>query len=115
MSKVKVGIVGSRFQADCIAAAVKAVPEDAEVVAVASPTKGHSAEFAKRHGVPQAYTDYREMLKDPQVELIAVTHHNRLHAQITVAAANSDKHLTCEKPLCITLAEADGMIDACKR
>ena len=63
MSRVKIGIVGSRFQADCIAAAVKAVPEDAEIVAVASPTKGHAAEFAKRHGVPHAYTDYHDLLR----------------------------------------------------
>src|SRR6266516_3777680 len=86
MSKVKVGIVGSRFQADCIAAAVKAVPEDAEVVAVASPTKGHAAEFAKRHGVPHAYTDYHDLLRDPQVELISVTAPNRLHAHVTIDA-----------------------------
>ncbi len=115
MSKVKVGIVGSRFQADCIAAAVKAVPEDAEVVAVASPTKGHAAEFAKRHGVPHAYTDYHDLLRDPQVELISVTAPNRLHAQITIDAAKAGKHVVCEKPLCIRLEEADAMIDACQR
>ena len=52
MSKVKIGIVGSRFQADCIWGAVKAIPEEAELVAVASPTKGHAADFAKRHRIP---------------------------------------------------------------
>ncbi len=78
MSKVRVGIIGSRFQADCIASAVKAVPEDAEVVAVASPTKSHAADFAKRHGVPRSYTDYHELLGDPQVEMISVTAPNRL-------------------------------------
>src|SRR5690242_8192158 len=103
MSKVRVGIVGSRFQADCIAAAVKAVPEDAELVAVASPTRGHAAEFAKRQGIPQAYTDYHDLLKDPKVELISVTAPNRLHAQITIDAAQAGKHVVCEKPLCITL------------
>src|SRR5438552_8595426 len=99
MSKVKVGIVGSRFQADCIARAVKAVPEEAELVAVASPTKGHAAEFAKRHGIPQggAYTDYRDLLRDPQVELISITAPNRLHAQITIDAAKAGKHVVCEK------------------
>ena len=113
MSKVKVGIVGSRFQADCIAGAVKAVPEEAELVAVASPTKGHAADFAKRHGIPQAFTDYRELLRDPHVEMISITAPNRLHAQITIDAARAGKHVVCEKPLCITLEEADAMIDAC--
>src|SRR6185503_6098924 len=115
MSKVKVGIVGSRFQADCIASVVKAVPEDAEVVAGASPTKSHAADFAKRHGVPRSYTDYHEMLRDPEVEMVSVTAPNRLHAQITIDAANAGKHVVCEKPLCLTLEEADAMIDACRK
>src|SRR5437667_3353634 len=82
-SKVKIGILGSRFQAECIAGAVKAMPEESEVVAVASPTKGHAAGFAKRHGIPRAYTDYRELLRDPDGEMISITAPNRLHAQIT--------------------------------
>jgi len=82
MSKVRIGIIGSRFQAECIAGAVNAMPEEGEVVAVASPSKGHAAGFAKRHGIPHAYTDYRELLRDPQVEMISITAPNRLHAQI---------------------------------
>ena len=114
-TKVRVGIVGSRFQADCIAAAVKAVPEEAELVAVASPTKGNAADFARRHDVANAYSDYRDLLRDPQVEMISITAPNFLHAQITVEAAKAGKHVVCEKPLCITLEEADAMIDACKK
>ena len=87
MTKVKIGIVGSRFQADCIAASVKAMPDEAEVVAVASPTPGNAEAFATRHGIPRFYADYRELLRDPEVELISVTAPNRLHAQITIDAA----------------------------
>src|SRR2546422_2133507 len=97
MSKVRIGIIGSRFQADCIAGAVKAVPEEGEVVAVASPTKGHAAGFAKRHGIPRAFTDYRELLRDPQVEMISITAPNRLHAQITIDAAKAGKHVRSEE------------------
>ena len=85
-SKVGIGIVGSRFQADCIAASVKAMPEEMEVVAVASPTRGNAEAFAKRHGIPKFYADYREMLGDPAVELVSITAPNRLHAQITLDA-----------------------------
>src|SRR5437762_14064821 len=115
MSKVKIGIIGSRLQAECIAGAVRAMPDEAEVVAVASPTKGHAAGFAQRHGIPRAYTDYRELLRDPQVEMISITAPNRLHAQLTIDAAKAGKHVVCEKPLCLTLEEADAMIDACRR
>src|SRR5207249_9087982 len=110
-SKVKIGILGSRFQADCIAGAVKALPEEAEVIAVASPTKGHAAGFAKRHGIPRAYSDYRELLRDPEVEMISITAPNRLHAQLAIDGAKAGKHVVCEKPLCLTLEEADAMID----
>src|SRR2546425_7246807 len=115
MSKVRIGILGSRFQVECIAGAVKAMPEESEVVAVASPTKGHAAGFAQRHGIPRAYTDYRELLRDPDVEMISITAPNRLHAQITIDAASAGKHVVCEKPLCLTIEEADAMIDACRK
>jgi len=87
VSKVKIGIVGSRFQADCIAASVKAMPEEMEVVAVASPTKGNAEAFARRHGIPRFYSDYREMLNDPAVEMVSITAPNRLHAQLTIDAS----------------------------
>jgi len=46
------------------------MPEEAEIVAVASPTAGHAAGFATRHGIPRAYTDHREAAARPAVELI---------------------------------------------
>jgi predicted dehydrogenase len=115
VSKVKIGIVGSRFQADCIAASVRAMPEEAEVVAVASPTAGNADTFAKRHGIPRSYSDYRDMLRDRDIEMVSITAPNRLHASMTIDAARAGKHVICEKPLCITLEEADAMIDACAK
>jgi predicted dehydrogenase len=113
VSKVRIGIIGSRFQADCIAASVRAMPEDAEVIAVASPTPGNAEAFATRHGIEKSYGDYRELLRDPAVEVVSITAPNRLHARMTIDAARAGKHVICEKPLCITLEEADAMIDAC--
>src|SRR5213075_2729876 len=91
-SKVRIGIVGSRFQADCIAASVRVMPEEAEVVAVASPSPGNAEAFARRHEIPAFYSDYREMLRDPAIEMISITAPNRLHAPITIAAAEHGKH-----------------------
>jgi len=115
MSKVGIGIVGSRFQADCIATSVRAMPEEMEVVAVASPTKGNAEAFSRRHDIPSFSSDYREMLRNPAVEMISVTAPNRLHARITLDAAAAGKHIVCEKPLCVTLEEADAMIDGCSK
>jgi predicted dehydrogenase len=113
--KVKVGIIGSQFEADIHAESFKILPDEAEVVAVASPTPGNAAKLAKKHGIPNAYTDYREMLKQPDIEMVTITAPNRLHCQMTVDIANAGKHVVCEKPLCMTLEEADIMIDACKK
>jgi len=62
---------------------VKMMPDEGEVVAVASPTPGNAEAFAKRHGIPKFYADYRELLRDPAIELVSITAPNRLHAQIT--------------------------------
>src|SRR5436305_11010901 len=91
------------------------MPEEAEVVAVSSPTRGHAEEFARRHAIPAFYSDYRDLLRDRNVEMISITAPNKLHARITVDAAKAGKHVVCEKPLCMTLEEADEMIDVCRR
>ena len=114
MTDVKIGIIGARFQADCIAASVAALSGEAEVVAVAAPSPGSAANFARRHGVPRAFTDYREMLKEPDIEMVVITAPNHLHAEMTIAAARAGKHVVCEKPLCVTLEEADEMIAVCR-
>jgi predicted dehydrogenase len=111
---VKVGIIGSQFQADIHVASIQ-MGAEAEVVAIASPTPGHAHRLAARHGVPRWFTDYREMLADPELEMVTITAPNRLHCQMTLDIAAAGKHVVCEKPLCMTLDEADRMIEACER
>ncbi len=113
--KVKVGIIGSQFEADIHAAALQMVSDEAEVVAVASPTAGHAEEFARKYGIPRVFRDYRQMLQEADIELITIAAPNVLHAEMTIAAAQAGKHVVCEKPLCMTLEEADKMIDVCRR
>ena len=113
--KVKVGIIGSRFEADIHAASFQILPDEAEVVAVASPTPGNAEKLAKRYGIERVFTDYRQMLAEKDIEMVTITAPNYLHAQMTIDAANVGKHVVCEKPLCMTLEEADEMIDTCKK
>src|SRR5450432_1327417 len=115
MGKVGVGIIGSQFEADIHAASFQIMPEEAEVVAIASPTPSNAEKLAKRYGIPRVFLDYREMLKEPDIEMVTITAPNTFHAQMTIDIANAGKHVVCEKPLCMTLDEADEMIDTCKR
>src|ERR1043166_548147 len=113
--KVKVGIIGSQFQAEAHAAALQIMPEAAEVVAVASPTPGNAAKFAKKFGVTRVFTDYREMLKEKDIEMVTIAAPNSLHAQMTKDCAAAGKHIVCEKPLAVTIAEGEEMIGAAKK
>jgi predicted dehydrogenase len=113
--KVKVGIIGSQFEADIHAASFAMMPEEIDVVAIASPTPGNAEKLAKKYSIPRVFLDYREMLKEPDIEMVTITAPNHLHAQMTIDIANAGKHVVCEKPLCMTLSEADEMIDVCHR
>ena len=113
--RVKVGIIGSGFEADIHAASFQMVPDAAEVVAIASPTPGNAQKLADRYDIPRVFTDYKQMLAEKDIEMVTITAPNYLHAQMAVDIANSGKHVVCEKPLCMTLEEADLMIDTCRR
>lgn len=113
--KVKVGIIGSRFEGEIHAASFQIMPEHAEVVAVASPTPGNAASLAKRFGIPRVFTDYREMLKEKDIEMVTIAAPNYLHCQMTLDIAEAGKHVVCEKPFCMTLEEADLMIETCEK
>ncbi len=109
------GIMGSGFEADIHAESFRILPDEAEVVAVASPTPGNAERLARKYQIPQVFRDYRQMLARPKIELVTIAAPNALHAAMTIDAAKAGKHVVCEKPLCMTLEEADLMIETCRR
>ena len=114
MSKtVKVGLIGAGFVADIHHAAFKNWVHNAEVVAVSSPN--NASMFAKERGIAKAYHDYQEMLEDKEIQVVSIGIPNDLHHAAVLAAAKAGKHVIIEKPLCITLEEADEMIEACNK
>jgi predicted dehydrogenase len=115
MSKrVRVGIIGSQFISSIHAEALQR-SADAELVAVASPTKGNAEAFARRFRIPHHHTDYHKLLDMPEIEMVVVGVPNYLHCQVTIDAAAAGKHVVMEKPLCINLAEADQMVESCRK
>lgn len=111
--KVGVGIIGTQFIAEIHAESIKRIP-DAQLVAVASPTETHVQAFAERHGIPRFFLDYRDLLALPEVDMVVLGLPNDLHARAAIDAARAKKHVVCEKPLCLSLADADRMIEVCK-
>lgn len=71
---------------------------------------------AKKFGTPDAkvYTDYKELLKDSNIEVVHVLTPNREHADISIDALHAGKHVMCEKPMAKTAADARRMVEAAK-
>jgi len=109
----RVGLVGSQFISSLHADAFRRCPR-AQLHAVASPTEDHAERFARAHDIPHHFQDYRRMLEMDELDLVVIGAPNDVHAAIAVDAAAAGKHVVCEKPLCLSLAEADRMIGACR-
>jgi myo-inositol 2-dehydrogenase/D-chiro-inositol 1-dehydrogenase len=85
------------------------------VVAVASPSPGHARALADRYGIARSFQDYRDMLRERDIEMVTIVAPNHLHLAMTRDAAMAGKHIVCEKPLCLSLEDAEEMIDVCRR
>jgi D-xylose 1-dehydrogenase (NADP+, D-xylono-1,5-lactone-forming) len=85
------------------------------IYAIASRSLEKAKDYAKRFGVPAVYGSYEDLLKDPKVQAVYIPLPNTLHREWTVRAAESGKHVLCEKPLASNAAEAEEMVDACRR
>jgi myo-inositol 2-dehydrogenase / D-chiro-inositol 1-dehydrogenase len=113
-SHVRVGLIGSQFIAAIHAESLHRCP-DAELFAVASPTPGNAQKLAEKHGAAHHFTDYRKMLELDELDMVIIAAPNDLHCAMTLDAASAGKHVVCEKPLAMNLAEADRMIAACRQ
>ncbi len=114
MKKVGVALIGSQFISTIHVEALKLVP-DAIVLAIMSPTPGNAKKFAVKYGIPHFFTQVDALLALPEIDMVVIGAPNFCHCEITLKAAKAGKHVVVEKPFCLNLAEADLMIDACKK
>lgn len=109
---VRIGLVGTQFIGSLYAYSLREI-RGAEIVAVAAPNTAEA--FAARHAIPAWYRDYRSMIEATDLDAVAIAVPNDLHYDVCLAAADRGKHILCEKPLALSLEEADTMIAACRR
>lgn len=114
---VKIGIIGCGGIANGKhLPALKKLP-NVQMVAFCDIIKEKAEQAAKAYGTPDAkvFTDYHDILKMDDIEVVHVLTPNRSHSFITVDALEAGKHVMCEKPMAINAEEAKKMVDAAKR
>ncbi|MBA4495985.1 Gfo/Idh/MocA family protein [Paenactinomyces guangxiensis] len=108
---IRYGIVGCGHIAKKHVAAIEAV-EGAKLVAVCDTNAERLAEFAK-DGI-EGYTDFADLLQT-DIDVVCICTPSGLHPKLTIQAAEAKKHVIVEKPMALTLEDADRMIEACER
>jgi predicted dehydrogenase len=110
---MKFAIVGTGAIADTHAMAI-AVNPDAELVAVSGTSLDRARHLAQTYGVSLVFDDYDQMMKCEDIDVVCVCTPSGKHGEVAIAAAQSGKHVLCEKPLDITRERMDRMIAACR-
>ena len=85
-----------------------------ELISVSRARAELAAEFAREFGAARSYADWRDLIADPEINAVYIATPVSLHAEQTIAAAEAGKHVVCEKPMALDLAECDRMIAACE-
>lgn len=120
MSEIGVGLIGTGFMGKAHAlayGAVKAVMGDVPAVrrAVLAETPAEKAvAMADQFGFARATGDWRAVVADPEVQVVSITTPNGMHRDMAVAALAAGKHVWCEKPMALTLADAREMAAAAR-
>jgi predicted dehydrogenase len=84
-----------------------------ELLAVARARADLLESFAASVGARRAYVRWQDLLADPDIDGVYIATPVHLHAEQTVAAAEAGKHVLCEKPMAMNVAECDRMLAAC--
>jgi predicted dehydrogenase len=82
------------------------------VTAIASRDPEKARQTASQLGIPKAYSSYEELLTDPEVDAVYNPLPNHLHVPWSIKALEAGKHVLCEKPIALTAAEAQDLLDA---
>jgi len=85
------------------------------LVGVVSRDRGRADAFAKKFGAEHAYTSYEELLRNPDVTVVAIHTPNSQHAGQAIAAARAGKHVFCDKPMATSVADAERIVSECDK
>jgi predicted dehydrogenase len=112
--KTKICLLGAGFIADIHVESYARFVPDAEVVAVYTRNLERAKAFADKHHIPQAFDDLERAIEGSGCDVVDIGLPNFLHHRAVLAAARAGKHVILEKPIAVSLQEADEMVAACR-
>jgi myo-inositol 2-dehydrogenase/D-chiro-inositol 1-dehydrogenase/scyllo-inositol 2-dehydrogenase (NAD+) len=113
--QIGIGVVGLGFVGSGAHLPAFKKIENARLVAVSDSNEATLRKQAAKHEVPTTYADYRELVRDSNVDAVLVSVPTQYHAQVALAALAAGKHVLCEMPLAPSLEEVDQILEAAKR
>jgi 1,5-anhydro-D-fructose reductase (1,5-anhydro-D-mannitol-forming) len=114
MSKIRWGIIGIGNIVNGTMAPGMQNDPNSEIVAATSRDQGRADAFVAKFEAKYGYTDYDEMLANPEVDAVFIATPNSQHAEQVIAAAKAGKHVLCDKPMSISVKDAVREIEACR-
>lgn len=120
MKEIRVGLIGHKFMGRAHTHAYTDLPiffdPGIEVVKKIICSNEESViDIAKRWHWEKYSLDWREVVQNPEVDLVDIAAPSAIHAQIAIAAAKAGKHIFCEKPLALNLEDAKAMVNAVEK
>jgi Predicted dehydrogenases and related proteins len=114
MTRLQWGIIGPGRIAPRVARALVDNPRG-ELRAVASRDLERARAFANAHGAAVAHGSYADLIADPAIDVVYIALPNHLHAEWSIRALDAGKHVLCEKPVALTVADVDEIAAAAAR
>ena len=114
MDRVGFGVIGAGLFGENHALVYSRLP-GVELVAVCDQNEARAREVTERYGARTYYTDYVQLLAEPDISAVSIATPDFAHSEIALAAAQAGKHILCEKPLATTVEEAQSIVDAAAR
>ena len=112
MKQLNIGIIGAGRIGKVHAQSITYNVPTAKVLGITDVFKDGLQELADKYGIEKVYNDYKEMLADDEIDAVLVCSSTDTHADISIEAAKAGKHVFCEKPVDLTPAKVQAVIDA---
>ena len=109
------GLIGTgRIADDRILPGINAVAGN-KLIGIVSRDQARAEAFAKKFGALNAYTNYDDLLRNPDVTVVAIETPSAMHAEHAIAAARAGKHVFCDKPMATNTADAERILKECEK